>query len=98
MDRILHHVSWIYSLLQTAGDALHTWDVLWHFTLFLLVDGACEGISEGDGSEEHFNADDEVLPARCHGAGADLLAIDEERVGYDAAALQDGEYHSLPER
>lgn len=66
----------------------------WHFIFFLLVDGAGEGISEGDSSEEHFDADDEVLPAGRHGAGADLLSIDEERVGYDATALQDGEDHS----
>lgn len=69
----------------------------WHFILFLLVHVAGEGISEGDSSEEHFNADDEVLPASCHGAGADLMSVDEEGVGYDAAALQDGEDHSYKE-
>lgn len=66
----------------------------WHFIFFLLVHGAGEGISEGDGSEEHLDADDKVLPARCHRTSADLLSIDEERVGYDPAAFQDGEDHS----
>lgn len=66
----------------------------WHFIFLLLVDVAGKGVPEGDGGEEHFDADDEVLPARCHGAGAHLLSVDEERVGYDAAALQDGEDHS----
>lgn len=66
----------------------------WHFILFLLVHGASEGVSEGDGGEEHLDADDEVLPARRHRAGADFLSIDEQRVGYDAAALQDGQDHS----
>lgn len=65
-----------------------------HFIFFLLVHGAGEGISEGDGSKEHLDADDKVLPARCHRASADLLSIDEERVGYDPAAFQDGEDHS----
>lgn len=66
----------------------------WHFVLFLLVHGAGEGVSEGDGGEEHLDADDEVLPARRHRAGADFMSIDEQRVGYDAAALQDGQDHS----
>lgn len=66
----------------------------WHFILFLLVHGASEGVSEGDGGEEHLDADDEVLPARRHCAGADFVSIDEQRVGYDAAALQDGQDHS----
>lgn len=74
--------------------SVKTTALTWHFIFFLLVDGASEGISEGNGSKEHFNAGDEVLPACCHGASADFLSIDEERIGYDAAALQDGEDHS----
>lgn len=66
----------------------------WHIIFFLLVDIAGEGISKGNSCEEHFDADDKVLPACCHGAGTDFLSIDEERVGYDAAALQDGKDHS----
>ena len=73
---------------------MQTKALTWHVIFFLLVDVAGEGVSEGDGSEEHFDADDEVLPARRHGAGADLLSVDEERVGYDVAALEDGEDHS----
>lgn len=98
VDGILNHVSWVYGLLQTTRDALHRRDVLWHIIFFLLVHGAGEGVSEGDGSEEHFNADDEILPACCHGASADLVSINEECIGYDTAAFQDGEDHSLPER
>ncbi len=74
--------------------SVRTTTLTWHFIFFLLVNGAGEGISEGDSSEEHFDADDEVLPACCHSAGADLLSIDEERVGYDATSFQDGEDHS----
>lgn len=53
----------------------------WHFICFLLVDGASEGISEGNSSKEHFDADNKVLPSCCHGAGTDLLSINEECVG-----------------
>lgn len=73
--------------MQTAA-------LTWHFVLLLLVDGACESISEGNSSKEHFNADDKVLPACCHSASADLMPVDEESVGDDAATLQDGEDHS----
>lgn len=66
----------------------------WHFALLLLVDGAGEGVSQGDGREEHFDADDEVLPTGRHRAGAHFLPLDEEGVGDDAAALQDGQDHS----
>lgn len=97
VDGVLYHVSWVYGFFQAAGDALHWGDVFWHFVFLLLVHGAGEGVPESNGSEEHFNADDEVLPACRHGAGADLLSVDEKRIGNDAAAFQDGQDHPLPE-
>lgn len=66
----------------------------WHFVFLLLVHGAREGVAQGDGGEEHLDADDEVLPAGRHRAGAHHVAVDEERVGDDAAALQDGQHHA----
>lgn len=79
---------------RPRGNDVQTKALTWHVIFFLLVDVAGESVSEGNGSKEHFDADDEVLPACCHSAGADLVSVDEERVGYDAAALKDGEDHS----
>lgn len=79
----------IFSLLSAQTAAL-----TWYFVFLLLVDGTGEGVSEGNGSEEHLDADDKVLPACRHGAGTYLLSVDEERVGDDATSFQDGEDHS----
>lgn len=80
---------------ENRNDSIVTPDVLtWHFVLFLLVDGAGEGVPQGDSSEEHFYADDEVLPACSHSAGTDLVSIDDESIGNDAAAFQDGQHHA----
>lgn len=66
----------------------------WHLIFFLLVHSAGEGVSEGNGSKEHLDADDKVLPACCHGSSADLLSINEQRIGNDTTAFQDGKDHS----
>ena len=71
--------------------------VTWYFVLLLLVDVAGEGVAEGDGGEEHLDADDEVLPARRHRAGAHLVAVDEPRVGDHATPLQEGQHHAWRE-
>lgn len=65
----------------------------WHFILLLLVDGAGEGVSQGNGGKEHFNANDEILPACCHRASTHFVTVDGKAVGYDVAALQNGEDH-----
>lgn len=81
------------SSAASPGSWGSTLALTWHFILLLLVDGAGEGVSQSNGGEEHLDANDEVLPARCHRASAHLLAIDEQGVGDDAAALQDGQDH-----
>lgn len=75
--------------------SVKTTSLTWHFIFFLLVDSAGEGVSEGNGSKEHLNADDKVLPARRHSTGANLVSVDEKCIGNDATALQDGEDHSF---
>lgn len=90
MEHVNIFSRWRFVLLLCGKTTALTWNVI----LFLLVDCACEGISEGNGSKEHFNAGNEVLPASCHCAGPDFMSIDDEGIGYDAAALEDGENHS----
>lgn len=77
---------------NTIGETI---SLTWNVILLLLVDSAGEGVSQDDGGEEHLHADDEVLPAGRHRAGADFMPVDIERVGNDAAAFQDGEDHAL---
>lgn len=91
----LEHVNVFSGGGQKVMLSVQTIDLTWHFILFLLVDGASEGISEGNCSKEHFNADDKVLPACGHGASSNFCSIDDERIGYDAAAFQDCQDHSF---
>ena len=66
----------------------------WGIVELLLVDAVGEGVAEGDGSEEHLDAGDEVLPAGRHGARPDLMPVDHQRVWDDATPLQDGQDHA----
>ena len=59
------------------------------------VDRVREGELQSDGSEEHLNADDKVLPAGGHCTSAQIGRAF-ERLDH-ARLFQDGEQHALPE-
>lgn len=70
-----------------AGRTSCTWRVLF----LLRVHLAGEGAAQGDGGEEHLDADDEVLVAGGHRASPHLAPVDDLDLRDDPTPLQDGQ-------
>lgn len=66
----------------------------WCLTLLLLVHAGGEGVAESDGGKEHFNADDEVLPAGRHSASTHLVSIYHQSFRDHATTLQNSQNHT----
>lgn len=96
VDGILNHVSRVHGLLQAAGNALHGGTATKGIQAFVHVDCVCKRMSQSQSSEEHFNANDEVLVACCNSSLADrhLRRAD---LRNRSTLLQDGKKHALPE-
>ncbi len=63
----------------------------WCFTLLLAVHTGGEGVAEGDGGEEHFDANDEVLPTSCHRTSPHFMTIDDQSFWDHTTSLQNGQ-------
>lgn len=95
VDGVLHDVARVHRLLQRGRDALqgHRAPVPGRGTR--TVDAVRESKAQGHGSQEHFQTDEEVLPASRHSANANFVLSILRVEGADhLTLLQDSQYHT----